>query len=283
MWPDLLSTALRAFAFVALLQAAGLAVFVSLFQAYLQDPSSDFRRLATRSALLAAFSLVAQYLLEAARMGGSMGATFDPSLQRLALASFAAVVLATRLAGLAVIVIGLKGTGRGSLAMRWAGFALIVGSFALIGHTAVHSWRWALAPTLVAHVGIASFWVGALPALYGATVRWPGASASGLIEAFSRRAVWLVPWIAAAGLLMAVAIVPDFSAFARPYGWLLLVKAGGFALLMFVAALNRRKWGPAVARGQTRAFARSLIVEYVLIATVLAATATMTNLYSPDP
>ncbi len=216
-------------------------------------------------------------------MGGALTAASDPSLQRLALTSPAAAVLGIRLSGLATVLIGLRGTGGGSLALRWAGFALLVGSFLLIGHTAVHPWRWALAPMLVAHVGIASFWFGALPALYIATVRWPAVRASDLIDAFSRRAVWLVPWIAVAGLALAVAIVPDLSVFARPYGWLLLVKAGGFAALMFLAALNKRKWGPAVARGQGTSFTRSLIVEYVLMATVLAATATMTNLYSPDP
>ncbi len=123
----------------------------------------------------------------------ALTAAFDPSLQRLALASPAATVLAVRLAGLAAIALGLRRCALWARAMRWAGFALMVGSFALIGHTAANSWRWAVAPALIAHVGIASFWFGALPPLYVATVRWPEVAAGSLIEAFSRRALWLVP------------------------------------------------------------------------------------------
>jgi putative copper export protein len=81
--------------------------------------------------------------------------------------------------------------------------------------------------------------------------------------------------------VMMLVLIPGLAVFAQPYGWLLLLKIAGFALLMALASANRWRLGPAVARGATLAFKRSLAAEYGLIVAVLAATATMTSLYSP--
>lgn len=51
---------------------------------------------------------------------------------------------------------------------------------------------------------------------------------------------------------------------------------------MGLAALNKWRYGQACAAGQTRAFRRVVLVEYVLICMVLALTATMTMFYSPE-
>jgi copper resistance protein D len=66
---------------------------------------------------------------------------------------------------------------------------------------------------------------------------------------------------------------------------LLLVKIGGFALLMGLASLNKWRLGPAIARGELpalTAFRRSVATEYTLIAGVLTATTVMTTFFSPD-
>jgi hypothetical protein len=53
---------------------------------------------------------------------------------------------------------------------------------------------------------------------------------------------------------------------------------------MLLAALNKWRYGPALARQANtgRALARTIAVEYVLIAAVLTATAALTTLFSPD-
>ena len=55
------------------------------------------------------------------------------------------------------------------------------------------------------------------------------------------------------------------------------------AVAMGFAAANRLRLGPAVARGATRYFKGSLAAEYALIVGALAATTTMTSLFSPEP
>ncbi|HZT50400.1 MAG TPA: CopD family protein, partial [Stellaceae bacterium] len=110
-------------------------------------------------------------------------------------------------------------------------------------------------------------------------------AAAKVVAAFSAAATWIVPGIFIAGGVLAAGLVPGFATFARPYGELLLVKIGGFAVLMMLAASNKWRLTPALARGDRRAPAalrRSLAAEYVLIGGVLTATAVMTTFFSPD-
>ena len=282
MSPDTLSVVLRALSFVALLQAAGIAIFVALFGSYVRHSQTTIRQLGVWSAVVAAPLLIGQYLLEPARMAGDLTGIFDPSLQRLAMRSPVAATLAARMVGLALIAVTLARGKTPRPALLIAGGLVVALSFSLMGHTAVHPARALLAPALTAHAFIAAFWFGALPALYVATAREPPEGARRLIDAFSRLAIWLVPGLALAGLVMAAVLVRRLAVFGEPYGWLLLAKAVGFGTLMALAAANRARLGPAVALGRTRAFKQSLVAEYALIAAVLAATAVMTALYSPD-
>lgn len=283
MSPDSLSVALRAVSFVALLQGAGIAIFVALFRPPLGRAESEIRRLGIWSAAAALPLLLSQLVLEAARMAGEFAGVLDWSLQRMAFTSAAGAAFAARVAGVILLLAGLSGSGRSAQVTGCGGSLLAAGSFALMGHTSVHAHRWLLAPALIAHVLIAAFWLGAIPALYVATVREAADTAGRLIERFSEAAVWIVPLLAVAGGVMALALVPRLAVFEQPYGGLLLGKITGFTMLIGLAAANRWRLGPAVALGTRRAFKRSLAAEYVLIVSVLAATATMTSLYSPEP
>ncbi len=283
MSPDTLSVVLRASSFVALLQAAGTAIFLALSGPYVSHSHAAIRRFGIWSAVVALPLLVAQYLLEPARMAGDFSGILDPALQRTAFRSSTAVTFGARLAGAVLLLAGLSRVRAVGAGLGVGGALFAAASFALVGHTAVHPWRLLLAPALMSHVFIAALWFGSIPALYLVTLREAPDLAARSVEAFSRIAIWVVPGLAIAGTVMAVVLVRHLTTFHEPYGRLLLAKIAGFALLMGVAAVNRLRLGPAVARGATQPFKRSLAVEYLLIAGILAVTATMTSLYSPEP
>ena len=283
MPPDALSVLLRALSFVALLQAAGIAISVTLFARHLAGVEAEVRRLGAWSVAAALPLLSAQLSLEPARLAGAYAGVIDPALERIALTSPAAAAFAVRVLGLALTALGLVGRGAPARLAACTGSLVVAASFALMGHTAVHRYHLLLGPALTTHVLVAAFWLGGVPVLYLATVRSAAGSAAQLIAAFSRVAVWTVPWLAIVGVSMAVALVPKLAVLPQPYGCLLLGKVLGFAVLLGLAAANRSRLGPAVALGATRAFRRTLAAEYVLIVGVLAATATMTSLYSPEP
>jgi hypothetical protein len=80
---DALSVTLRALSFVALFQAAAIAIFLALLDHELKGTERPVRQLAILSALVAALRLLSQYVLKAARMSGELGGVMDPALQGL--------------------------------------------------------------------------------------------------------------------------------------------------------------------------------------------------------
>lgn len=285
MHPDTLSVILRSASFIAMFQAAGMAFFIALFGRMLELSLSPLWRITKLSAITAIVLLVGQYGLEAARMADDMSGVIDPSLQMMVMHSASSLVLATRLLGLVLIAItvGRRDIGK---TLSLLGVGMVAISFMLTGHTAASPLRWGLAPLLTIHVIIVAFWFGALVPLFVICTREAPIRAGQVTEAFSKVALWLVPGILGAGVLIGLVLVRHLAELRTGYGVSLIAKFTGFVLLMGLAALNKWRFGPAIASGDIRvlrAFRRILGAEYVLIAAVLCITAAMTTFYSPEP
>jgi putative copper export protein len=168
-------------------------------------------------------------------------------------------------------------------AIALLGALMVITSFTLMGHTTTNTHRAAAAALVTLHLLVVAFWLGALWPLYLAAQKEQPATAGHLIERFSVTATWAVPLILLAGIGLSALLLPGLATFKQPYGQLLLAKLTGFAVLMAMAALNKWHFGPACAEGNTAAFKRTLVVEYVLICAVLTATAIMTTFFSPEP
>jgi copper resistance protein D len=281
---DLLSVILRALSFLALFQAAGITLFLALHQ---QAPNTEraLRRIGTVVAPGAAMLLIAQYLLEAARMSGELSGVLDPALQGVVMRSAVSASLACRLLGLLLIALALQQARTGGHPVGLTGVVLLLASFTLVGHTSQHALRWLLSPLLLVHVAVITFWYGALLPLYLVSSREPPETAAAIVQQFSARAVFLAPLLLLTGLAMAAVLLPDLAALHRPYGELLIAKVIAFCALMPLAALNRWRLGPAVrcgGRPAGRRFRQVLAAEFALLATVLCITAVMTTFYSPD-
>jgi len=282
---DSVVLALRALSYVAIFQAVGNALFLDLFGARLSTPVEERVRTLARIAAVAALCLaVLHYVLTPARMAGNLGATFDSSLSELLRESDAGTAHIVRIVGLAVLFLSLdRRTRLNTLAMRGA-VALAIVSFALMGHTVIHPLRWLLAPLLLVHVAVAAFWFGALWPLREVALREPAERSAAAIAEYSRLAIRLVPSVLICGVLIAFVFVRSLSELATAYGAMLLGKTAAFGLLMYLAAANRRRYGPGIAAGAAdalRAFERTAIAEWSVLAAVLVATALMTALFAP--
>ena len=281
---DLIAIGLRALEFAAVLQAAGVPLFLWLFGGSLERAARPIGVLAVSAAAAGLVLSIGHAFVEPARLAGDLNGIFDASLQGMLLASDAGTTTAIRVLGLAMVAGGSLKPSRFGTLVALMGATLITASFALMGHTASDEGRWVLAVLLILHLMVVVFWFGALGPLLIAVKRESLAVAGRVIEQFSRLAVWLVPIIFFAGLGLAVALVPDLASLGTPYGLLLLTKVVGFALLMGLAALNKWRLGPRIARGDgaaLRAFRGTVLIEWGLIAGVVAVTATMTGLFSP--
>ncbi len=282
---DAIAVVLRALGFVALFQAAGVAIFVAGFTATLSTTGPVLRHFGMQMAWIAAALLVGQFALEPVRMAGAWTGFLDESLRSLALQSSSALAGAWKLTGLIFIFSGLKSPHRHAPRLALLGVLLALSGFLATGHTAAHPLRALLAPLLLLHLVVLAFWVGALLPLWQITLREPAIVAGRIVARFSALAVWLVPVLFVAGATMAAMLLPGVAALQGSYGRLLLAKICLFALLMGLAAMNKWRFGPAIAQGDARAgraFRAALALEAVLLATAFSATAALTLLYSPD-
>jgi putative copper export protein len=184
-----------------------------------------------------------------------------------------------------LVIVGLRTPSRRSSAVGLSGALLAGLAFTLTGHTSVHAHRALLAPLLLSHVLIGTFWFGALLPLRHVSAREPAAVAGRVVCAFSATAVWVVPLLLVAGAAMTVGLVPGLSTFGQPYGELLIAKLALFGVLMLLAAANKRRFGPGIAAGDSCAasrFRNTVAAEMVLICIVLVVTACLTTFFSPE-
>ena len=157
-----------------------------------------------------------------------------------------------------------------ALAMAGAGSAL-----AASGHASTASPQWLTRPSVFLHgVGVA-YWVGALVPL-AAMASSPRRYVAGGIEALLAGAVPIVGLLALTGLALAWVQLASVSALIQTqYGILLSIKLVLVALLLMLAAFNRYRLTPALARDhtQTRPLLRSVFTECLLVLLIFAVVA----------
>jgi len=138
-----------------------------------------------------------------------------------------------------------------------------VGHAAAAGHGAIHLVHSAAD---MLHLLAAGGWVGALPALVYCLAQPLGAAElARLTLRFSTLGFVCVLVLAASGAVNALFLVGSFAALAgTAYGRVLLAKLGVFALMLGLAALNRRRLTPRLVGGEVAAAAtlrRSALME----------------------
>jgi putative copper export protein len=282
---DDLSIGLRALSFIAIFQAGGAAIFVALFGRIAPGSQRILRKIGILVAMAGLVFTAGHYALEAARMAGEFAGIFDSSLQHLVFESSASTALAWRLGGLTLIAIGLSLRNTAGVVLALIGTALTVSAFTLLGHTVESPMRWALGVALIAHLLAVAFWFGGLVPLYLVSRREALNVAAAVVDRYSLIASRVVPALFVAGLLLAMLLLARLSdLITTPYGLIILGKVTLFAVLMGLATLNKWRYGPAMASGDTSAcisFQRSVLAELALISLILAMTAILTTLYSP--
>jgi copper transport protein len=148
-------------------------------------------------------------------------------------------------------------------------------SLAMTGHAATAPPEALTRPAIFLHgLGVA-FWIGALAPLV-ALVSRPTAATLPVLNRFSRVAVPVVAVLALTGLALAIIQLETLSALVETrYGIILAVKLVLVLALLALAALNRVRLTPALARDRKAAPAltRSILLECVLALGIFAAVA----------
>lgn len=275
--------------YLAALLATGSQLFLLVFPELPLEERYAAGRLGGAAGLLALLLVLAQWLLQAAYLGGELVAAFDPMLLGMVFDGAQGTRLLLTVAGLLLLVLGLLGLRRVPPAVGYGlgllGVLLVVIGFVLVGHT-VSEPRLPLAGLLLIHLLGAAFWVGALIPLYRLAGRPTGDPEAGsILDRFGRVAMGVVGLLVLAGLVLATWLSGGIpSLLTTAHGQFLLLKVLLVGVVLLFAATHKWRLVPAFVRGEpgaARRLRRSIAVESGFIGAVIVVTAVLTTVSSP--
>lgn len=191
----------------------------------------------------------------------ALGTSLGPSLL-IATAALLAGILSQR---------SVTSANRALSAMALAGVGL---SLAASGHAATAPPEFLTRPAVFLHAAAVAFWLGALLPLL-AVLRGPQPTLP-ILARFSRLAVPVVGVLALSGLTLAIVQLESLGALVTTgYGRLLSIKLVLVGALLGLAALNRFRLTPALARDETATgpLTRSILYECALALGILGVVA----------
>ena len=238
-----------------------------------------------RAAVLGAVALVAAVPLRIARVGGGLDALRDNAL--LAESLKGPIGASTLVTAVALLVLaGLAGhDGVGStLDVLGAGAAIVaLAGFALEGHTRTQQPLALMVGLDIVHLAAAAVWVGGIAALVVAfRARAAPATLGALVGRFSGLAVFAVAVVVAAGIGMALIVLPSPDDLVTTgYGLALLTKTVLVVPVIVMGAYNRRRLVPAMSVGAAAPerlrgrLGRIVSVELVVLLAIVGVTSVL--------
>jgi copper resistance protein D len=285
--PSLLDGAtvwLRAAYYVATLGAAGLALFGIGFRHRLTGAEQAALRRWLVASVVAGLALsVAALLLRVLVLTAGASITDGPVWEAV-LRSRIGDAFWLRSGGLLLLLAFLARHPAGTY-LAAIGAALVLASYAAMGHSMLFRPRQELAALVVLHLAALAFWIGSLPMLARIALR--GDAAAGLLIAdWSRLALATVLLLAATGALLAWYVTLRLELLLDAWhGWALVAKLLLLLPVLALAAWNKLRHTPALQRGEPGAggaLARAIRIETALMLLVFLAAAEMVSVHPID-
>jgi copper transport protein len=269
-----------------------LAAGAFIFALFVHDGREDERPAIAKFIGIAAVSGAAATILEFVfhyRELTALGSPEGPS--NFSMSAYGTSVL-VRFVGLGLMAYSARSLTRESIDVAGlTGAALALGSFALLGHTAVTTPRTLVVAANLVHTTAASIWFGSLGVLFVVLrhrrrTHEEAARSARMLNRFGIAAGLSVAAAALAGTLLAWAeLRSPGSLFNSAYGWTLMGKLVLVGLVMAMGAYNHRVLVPAVVSGHKRGawtrLRRTVRTEIAGLVMVLAVTAAFVNIGAP--
>jgi copper resistance protein D len=279
--PEQAAVLLRALTYAGTIAVAGAMLFRASFPQAGDAVAPVLRRQIVVGFLLLLLAEPLRYVIfQLAIADGDWSLAFGPELRWMGMETPIGQAAAVRLIAAAVIV---------AVGLRWASVGLtlafvLIGSFLLEGHTAASEGRLLVAPLLFIHLTAVHWWIGALFALIAVTRRMEPAAAVATIEQFGARAILVVGGLLTAGALLVLLLTGGEVRLDVAWQQRLLIKLGVVSLLLLIAAFNKLRFTPLLARDYASGAARlrmSIRVEIAVAALILCASAWLVST-APD-
>jgi len=282
---DGVAVVLRALYYMATIGAAGLAFFVIGFGHRLRpNELAQLRRtLLIAVAAGLALSVVALALRVLVLTAGA--SMTDGAVWQAVLRSRIGDAYWLRSAGLLLLVAAAMPWHVGH-AVAAVGGALVLGSYAAMGHSMLFVPRQEIAALVVVHLAVVAFWVGSLLPLLWVARRPDGAETVSLLRDWSRAATVAVVAMIVSGVLLSWFLTVRLDLiFEAWHGWALAAKVLAVLVALGLALSNRLRHTPALARGEVGAGARlaaSIRLEIVVVLLIFYIAAELVSVHPID-
>lgn len=279
---DFATVLLRVLTYSGSVAAAGGILFAMAFPRASQAIAPRLeRQILLGSLLLIIVEPLRLLAFQLAIAGGDWALGFGPDLRWMALQTPMGQAMVVRwIAALALLSTGVR---RGSAAVAPA--LILIGSFALEGHTAGSEMpRLVATGALIIHVAGVHWWVGALYPLWALTFTARPELVASVMETFGRRAIWIVVVLLTAGAVLLLILTGGVIDLSNAYHQRFLIKLSFVALLLGLAGWNKLRLTPLLLRDANagrEAFQTSIGLELLVAGLVLMGTAWAIN-SSPD-
>ena len=245
-------------------------------------------RWGTGAALVGIVSLVIAFPARLVTVGGSWDALTDGSFVSDTITGPIGQATMLSLVGLLGLLI-FRSTGRSwpTLIAGLVSSLLALGGFALEGHTRTKEPTRVIVVADIVHTAAGAAWLGGVLALAILLRRTAGVWRARIALDVSWAALCAVAVVSAAGITMSVIVLPSFNALADTgYGLALMVKIGLVLVLLAIGVKSRLVLVPAIEEAEAsgepepvdravRHLRRSVMIELVVFAMLLVATATL--------
>ena len=225
--------------------AVGTGLFILHFRSFLSQPTLAYCcKLVRKSSLIGSITAPLLLLMTAGNIGGDLQSAFDPLMINIALSSKAGQSVLVLFFGFLFVLLWISLFQNQRPIPGILGFALILSSFSLYGHSTINGFSSQL--LIVLHLGAISFWVGSfLPLRYSTQGKIEEENLFQIAHQFGVYAVYYIGVLLITGLMLGTILVGGIEQLVTSdYGKAFLFKLFFATTLLGIGALNKFRLVP---------------------------------------
>ena len=225
--------------------AVGTGLFILHFRSFLSQPTLAYCcKLVRKSSLIGSIIAPLLLLMTAGNIGGDLQSAFDPLMINIALSSKAGQSVLVLFFGFLFVLLWISLFQNQRPIPGILGFALILSSFSLYGHSTINGFSSQL--LIVLHLGAISFWVGSfLPLRYSTQGKIEEENLFQIAHRFGVYAVYYIGVLLITGLMLGTILVGGIEQLVTSdYGRAFLFKLFYATTLLGIGALNKFRLVP---------------------------------------
>ena len=225
--------------------AVGTGLFILHFRSLLSQPTFAYCcKLVSKASLIGSIIAPLLLLMTAGNIGGDLQSAFDPLMINIALSSKAGQSVLVLFFGFLFVLLWISLFQNQRPIPGILGFALILSSFSLYGHSTINGLSSQL--LIVLHLGAISYWIGSfLPLRYSTQGKIEEENLFQRAQPFGVYAVYYIGVLLITGLMLGTILVGGIEQLVTSdYGKAFLFKLCFVTILLGIGALNKFRLVP---------------------------------------